>query len=153
MTPEFQKNLPDDLYNSLLDLCKEGDRLLSQRNFDGTVIFYKKALRLIPDPAERWNATAWLYVTLAESFFLNSQFEEAEMMFSKVCAAEPSGKTSPLVHLRLAQSLYKLGKTSDAERELRYALTPYDISEMDDPVYRDLIREQTIRDDSRLPNN
>jgi tetratricopeptide (TPR) repeat protein len=147
------KEIQTALYQTIRNLCDEGDASFAKNEFDNAINAYSKALTLIPVPLNQWNATVWLYVALAESYFQNSNYQSALENYLKIREIQHPKKSNPLVHLQLALCYYKTGNRVQTEAELNEALVPYGIEELDEPVYWKLIKGVTIRDGSKVPRN
>lgn len=149
---DLDKQLPKEIFDRIISFCTTGDVLFGQDQFDKAISQYEQALSLIPAPKEIWHAYTWLLLAVAETYFLKSDYQRAQNFYLKINENQDPEKIDPLIHLRLAQCHFKLGKISEAERDLKKSTVPYDLSELESPIYWDIIRGISIRDDS-LPFN
>ena len=148
----LDKQLPKETFDKIISYCVAGDLYLEKKQHDQALENYTNALSVIPSPKEIWHAYIWLLWALAETHFLKTDFQNAQSFYQRINETTDPEKIDPLIHLRLAQCHFKLGKINEADRDLKKSLVPYDLSELENPIYWEIIRGVSIRDDS-LPFN
>ena len=131
-----QDSLNESVHVQIRDLCAKGDALVAQRQFEQAFHFYSEALKLVPEPAEDWEATTWILAAIGDLYFLAGHFDKATIAFEDACRC-PGGLGNAFVHLRLGQCHFELGKLDQAADELTraYMGAGRDILEEEDPKY------------------
>lgn len=114
------KRLPADTFEGVRSHAAAGERALSAGDLPGAWREFVDALRLLPEPTERWNAAGWLLVAMGETQFRGARYEKAAGAFqdSMIC---PGTLGNPWVHLRLGQVRFELGEMDRAADELARA--------------------------------
>jgi tetratricopeptide (TPR) repeat protein len=109
--------LPDNIHAELKELCAEGDVLLQKHEFADAYKNYMSALRLVPEPKERYQATTWIMAALGDLYFQAKDFSQAEKVLSDAmhCVGAIG---NPFLHLRLGQAQLELGNEQRAADEL-----------------------------------
>jgi tetratricopeptide (TPR) repeat protein len=118
---ELSMELKGDLYEEILGLCSEGDYLVEESMFDAAIKVYFKALDLLPDPKNNWEASTWIYTAIGDTYFIKRDFEASKNYFFEALNC-PDGSVNPFILLRLGEILYEL-KVFDSAKE--YLLKAY----------------------------
>ena len=128
--------LPDDLHERVQRLCAEGDELARQARFYEAVPLYEQAFQLLPLASEHWEAATWIYVAIADAYFLAGDFESALPSLRAVMFC-PGALDNAFVRLRRGQVFFELGEQYQAQQELAgaYMLAGEDIFAAEDPKY------------------
>lgn len=68
---------------------------------------FKKALELLPEPKDDWEAATWLYVAIGDAFFFLEKYEEAldNLKHARMC---PDGMANSFILMRLGEVYYEL---------------------------------------------
>ncbi len=101
-------------------LCEKGDEFAGSGDYQQAIGNYKKALELIPDPYDEYEASTWVLVAIADAHYLETDFENAIEYLQKSLFC-PGALENPFVHLRLGQSYFELGKLDKGGDELARA--------------------------------
>lgn len=112
--------LNDELYDEITALCSDGDELAENSEFDKAIIKYKKALSLIPEPVEQWEAALWVYAAIGDTYFLKNEYETA-MKFLFNAYNCPDGFSNPFINLRIGECFFELNNADKATEYLLHA--------------------------------
>ncbi len=134
--------LDNKLFDEIKDLCAKGDEQYEEDLLEEAVASYKKALSLLPEPKEKWEAALWIYTALGDAYFNMDELETAEQYLQKAMAC-PDGPLNPYIQLMLGKTLYELGKGEEAQDHLlrAYELDGEEVFEDEDPKYLDCIED------------
>lgn len=110
----MSEELDDMTYNQILRLSNEAEALFEKKAFDQALQLYQKALDLIPNPKQKWEASLWVYTAIGDTYFLKAEFQNALKAFedAKNCA---DGSLNPFINLRLGQCYFELKEVDKAE--------------------------------------
>lgn len=61
--------LEDDIHIQVVALLYKGLELAKQKHFSQSILLYSASLDLIPDPVIEFDAAAWLYTAIGDSWF------------------------------------------------------------------------------------
>jgi len=64
------RELPDDVHESIKRFCAEGDSLAEAARYPDAITRYDQALALLPTPHQDWEAATWIYAALGDTHFL-----------------------------------------------------------------------------------
>jgi tetratricopeptide (TPR) repeat protein len=136
----MNRELPDDLYQEIKNLCSEGDSLADGGHHADAIRHYERALALLPNPHEMWAAATWIYAAIGDSHFLSGQYELARQALTAVMLC-PNALENPFLWLRRAQVYFELGDVSRAKDSLASAcmLAGPEIFRAENPKYSALI--------------
>jgi tetratricopeptide (TPR) repeat protein len=111
-------------------------------DYDRALDALDKALGVLPEPQQQWNAAGWILVAIGECLFRQRRFKNAAMALqdSIIC---PGTLGNPWVHLRLGQARFELGEMDSAADELTRAYMGGDreIFDDEDPKYFQLLQK------------
>lgn len=136
-----RKELPSELHDAIVALCKEGDALAEAGKFKAAIKKYDAAFRLVPEPKEDWSATSWIWVARGDACIGIGNFKDAANLFQSAIVAGELG--NPYVHLRLGECFFELKRMDRAADELAraYQVGGEGAFEGDDPKYLAFVRE------------
>lgn len=133
--------LSDAIYNQIEVYSEQGNDYCDNEEWEKAIMCFDKALELLPEPKEDWEAATWLYVALGDAFFFSEKYEEAlvNLNCARIC---PDGMANPFILLRLGESYYELGEMELAKRYLleAYMIEGTEIFEYEDGKYFDIVR-------------
>ncbi len=113
--------LTDKLYDEITFLCSEGDKLVDNSEFDEALVEYRKALNLLPKPAEQWEAAVWIYTAIGDTYFYKKEYEAAiKFLFNAYNC--PDGFSNPFINLRIGECFFEL---NNSDRATEYLLRAY----------------------------
>ncbi len=112
--------LSDDVHGRVVDLCEKGDRLMEERDLSGAMAAYERALELLPDPKEDWEAATWILTALGDAYFQRREHAKARDTLTRAMRC-PGAIGNPFVHLRLGQAHLELKEIDRAKDELARA--------------------------------
>lgn len=133
--------LSEELDSRITALCTEGDDLADQEDYHLALEKYEAALRLIPEPHTRWEASTWVLAAIGDTYFLIHEFEKARDALQAAMHC-PGAIGNPFIHLRLGEAQFQLGDLARATDELAraYIGAGRDIFEHEDPQYFALVQ-------------
>jgi tetratricopeptide (TPR) repeat protein len=109
--------LPPDISENLDRLSEEGNAMSEEAKYDAAIAKWAEALDLIPEPKSDWEASTWLYASIADSYYQQSMFEDAQAACYDALNAS-GGQSNPFIHYRLGQCKVKLGNISGGVQHL-----------------------------------
>lgn len=106
--------LPDQVYDQITQFSEEGESLFKRGEYLKALLKYKAALALVPDPKRDWQAAAWLFAAIGDSYFQLEKYEQALEAFldARNC---PDGIANPFIHLRAGECYFEQGDLENAE--------------------------------------
>jgi tetratricopeptide (TPR) repeat protein len=130
------RELPDDVHESIKRFCAEGDSLAEAARYREAVARYDQALALLPTPHQDWEAATWIYAALGDTHFLAGDFERARQALTTVMLC-PNALDNPFLWLRRGQVYFELGDMTQAQDSLASAfmLAGQEIFATEDPKY------------------
>jgi len=105
--------LNDEVYAEMKAACSYGDFLVRQGKYEESVEQYDRAWRLLPSPAEQWDAATWILAAKGDALFKARRYVDARQQLALALGC-PDGLGNPFIHLRLGEALYELGEESQA---------------------------------------
>ena len=132
----MNRELPDDVHQSIKRLCAEGDSLAETTHYSDAIIRYEQALALLPTPHQDWEAATWIYAALGDTHFLAGDFQRACQALTAVMLC-PNALDNPFLWLRRGQVYFELEDMKQAQDCLASAfmLAGRAIFETEDPKY------------------
>lgn len=133
--------LPSDIDQEIEKLSSEGDALADEEKYREANEKFIKALEMLPEPLEQWEASTWLLTAIGDMHFLQENYEHAKLALSDAMHC-PEAIGNPFIHLRLGQSQYELGNQTRAADELTraYMSEGKEIFMDDDPKYFEFLK-------------
>jgi len=136
--------LTDEIYNDIVKLTNKGNIFAEKNKFKDALDCFSRALDLIPEPKNDWEASTWIYTALGDVYFIKKEFEIAsDNLFNAYSC--PDGYTNPFILLRLGQSLLEINNVEKAKEYLlrAYMLEGDSIFENEEKKYFNLIKDLT----------
>jgi len=112
--------LEQEIYSQILELCDSGDRYADEEKFDIALSQYYKALDMLPNPKEKWEASTSILTAIGDAYFFMKKYRDALKILQDAMYC-PDAIGNPFIHLRLGQIQYELGNFSKALDELTRA--------------------------------
>jgi tetratricopeptide (TPR) repeat protein len=112
-----EDELPEAVYAQVKALSAEGDAHAESGAHDAALRCYADALRLLPEPWEKWKAATWLLAAIADVHFSAKRFVAVRDAVSDAMHC-PGAIGNPFLHLRLGQACFELGELDRAADEL-----------------------------------
>lgn len=136
--------LNSEIYNRILELCSNGDKMVEKGDFVKAIQCYEKALDLVPSPKNTWDTSTWIYTALGDTYFLINNHKKAIEYFYNAMNC-PDALNNPFILLRLGQSLYNINEKNKAKEYLlrAYMLEGLEIFRGEDDKYLELILADT----------
>lgn len=97
----------DEINANIQEFCNVGDKYSSKRVFTKAIEYYNKALLLVPEPKENYEATTWIYTAIGDSNYLSKNYAEALDNFNAAYKSY-GGVSNPFILLRLGQCYHNL---------------------------------------------
>ena len=137
---EFE--LDDEIYEKIETLSDEGHAFAEEDKYDLALEKFQEALKLVPEPKTEWEASTWLYASIADMYFNKNDFGNAGDAFRNAMNC-PEGNVNPFILLRLGECLFETNDKAGAKEFLlkAYEIESEDIFEEEDPKYFALIKD------------
>ncbi|WKX76184.1 hypothetical protein [Zobellia laminariae] len=131
-------------YNELEILIEQGNDFYESGELKKALEKYESALDIIPSPKTDWEASTWLYTSIADTFFSGGNLEAAKDNYYNALNC-PDGMGNGYIHLSLGQALFELKEIDKAKESFlkAYMLEGNEIFEGEDPKYFELIKSLT----------
>lgn len=113
-------DLPEDIYNEILDESEQGNGLMDQGRFTEALEVFESALSKLPYPIEKWEAFVWLKAAIGDAQFLMCNYKQAEEEFFDAMNG-PDGCSNPFVLLRLGECFYE----QESDKAIEYLCKAY----------------------------
>ncbi len=128
------------LYEKIKEHSDEGERLFYDGRFPEALEEYSKALDLIPEPRQRWEASVWVLAAIGDCYFWLKDFGAALGCFRKLMV-EYEEYGNPFTRLRYGECLYETGNEELAREHLlaAYAMEGKELFEECDKKYLSVI--------------
>lgn len=109
--------LSDEIYEQVEKYSEQGDDYCDAEEWGKAILCFKKALELLPEPKDDWEAATWLYVAIGDAFFFLEKYEEAldNLKHARMC---PDGMANPFILMRLGEVYYELNEIGLAKKHL-----------------------------------
>jgi len=120
MTTSQERELPDDVYAGVQQLCAAGDAAADRSDFQEAIGLYNRALALLPSPPTEWEAATWIYAAIGDVYFYMRDLRAALAAFDSAMRS-PDAIGNPFLHLRRGQILFDMGEEQKAADELTRA--------------------------------
>lgn len=136
-----QRELDDELYERIMALTDSGNAKSDAGRHREALADFERALALIPEPIEDWEASTWTLTALGDCCFLLGDYEGALGHLERALDC-PDIPGSEFLMLRLGQALYETGDEAGAREVLKQAwkLGGKDLFEGEDGKYLTLAR-------------
>jgi len=136
--------LSDEIYKDITNLTNQGNNYIDKNRLSDAIDCFNRALDLIPEPKNDWEASTWIYTALGDVYFIKKEFEIAsDNLFNAYSCHD--GYTNPFILLRLGQSLLEINNVEKAKEYLlrAYMLEGDSIFENEEKKYFNLIKDLT----------
>ena len=124
--------LSESTYRRIAEYCDKGEAMYESGAFHKAISNYEKALDLLPNPKEDWEAATWICTALSDAY---AELDENEESMSYLLMAEksPGGTTNPYIQLQLGIAYYD---RLDLNQARDYLLRAYMLE--GDDIFEDL---------------
>lgn len=116
-SPE-ELELPEDIQEALDEVCDQGNEAMDENDPEEALLFFRQAMELLPEPANKWEAYSWLCAAQGDAFYAMDDFESAHEQFREAYNLTAPEAVNPFVLLRLGQCCRHLGNDTDAAEYL-----------------------------------
>lgn len=115
--------LSEEIRDALEELCDQGSESLDEGDPEEAIMFFQRALALLPPPAEEWEPYGWLQAAIGDAWYILGNITEAEAFFRTAHDFAGPDEVSSFVLLRCGQCARRLGSLDAAAGYLRAAYT------------------------------
>jgi tetratricopeptide (TPR) repeat protein len=112
--------LDDELYEEIMSLCDSGNEKSDEGRHREALADFERALALLPEPVEDWEASTWTLIALGDCCFLLGDYDGALRHLERALDC-PDIPGSEFLILRLGQALYETGDETNAREALERA--------------------------------
>ncbi len=133
---ETIKDILDEDYENIEALSEEGNQLFDEGKYAAAINIWRKALEIIPNPKNLYEASLWLYSSIGDAFFQLKDFKNSSELFYDALNC-PDGYSNPFILLRLGQSLCEINDNKNGKQYLlkAYMLEGKELFENEDTKY------------------
>lgn len=130
------RELSDADYDKIEQLSEEGNQFYEQQKLQQALRKYEAALSIVPDPKVDWEASTWLYTSIADVNFSKGDLEQAKENYYNALNC-PDGISNGYIQLSMGQTLYELEEFDKSKEFLlrAYMIEGEDIFEDEEPKY------------------
>lgn len=138
---EQDQQLDEHIHSQITELSVEGNALADRGSYLEARAKFAQAIKLLPEPQQRWEAATWLWTAIGDMYFLLGDAEKTMQCFVNAVHC-PGGLGNPFIHLRLGQACFDLGNLDKAADELTRAYMEggMDIFMQDDSKYLEFLQ-------------
>lgn len=131
-SPE-ELELPEDIQEALDEVCEQGNEAMDEDDPQEALLFFRQAVDLLPEPADKWEAYGWLCTAQGDAHYAMEDFESAFEQFQEAYNLSAPEEVNPFILLRLGQCYRRLGNDKNAAEYLlrAYMLEGEEIFEED----------------------
>ena len=135
------ERLEYNIHTKIEKLCEAGDRFVQNGYFSFALKNYWAAYDLLPEPKEKWVAGTWILAAIADTNFLNKDYQAGADNISAAMHF-PNAIGNPFLHLRLGQCYFELGEFEKSRKELirAYDFEGEELFSNEDPKYLESIQ-------------
>ncbi|HEX2059529.1 MAG TPA: tetratricopeptide repeat protein [Thermoanaerobaculia bacterium] len=133
--------LPDELYERITALTSAANEKFEAGEYGEALADYTRALALIPEPLEDWEASTWTLTAIGDCLFLMGDFAAAHPYLERALGC-PDIAGSEFLILRVGQVRFEIGDHEGARGALSDAwrLGGRALFEGEDPKYRKFLK-------------
>lgn len=118
---EEQLELTEEQQELLEKYCEEGNAEMDKENYSGAIDAFNKALDVLPQPKDDWEATAWISASIGDAYFSEQKYKEALDHLHRAYQIYGAEDPSAFVLLRMGQSYLELKEEKHATDYLHHA--------------------------------
>ncbi|SHE60205.1 tetratricopeptide repeat protein [Pedobacter caeni] len=118
---EEQLELTEEQQELLDKYCEEGNEEMDKENFSAAIAAFNKALDVLPQPKDDWEATAWISASIGDAYFSEKKYKEALDHLHRAYQIYGSEEPNAFVLLRMGQSYLELNEEKHATDYLHHA--------------------------------
>ncbi|WP_060478009.1 MULTISPECIES: tetratricopeptide repeat protein [Pseudomonas] len=142
-------NLPEKILAKINSHAEKGNNFIDNEQYDSAIAEWSKALDILPEPKNDWEAYAWLSASIGDALYHKKAYRLAAISFLNSLNA-PGGTENPFVHYRLGQCYILLeDESSGVEALLKaYMLDGEEIflEESDGITFLNILRDKDLVD-------
>lgn len=116
------KDLEPELKEKVVLLCEKGMEQAEIERYEASNRTFSKVYALLPEPKPEWKAYTWLVASIADNHFELKEYDKAMPYFNEAVELDEAYKVNAFVQMRVGQCLLELGKSVEAEAQLKLAL-------------------------------
>lgn len=113
----IKHKLEENIYKQIVLLSNQGNALFNGEKYTEAILKFEKALSLVSEPKNVYEATTWLLTSIGDSYFFMEDYNNAIRIFYDALNTS-FGLEKGFIYLRLGQSLYELDLFQDAKKNL-----------------------------------
>ena len=139
------EELSDKQQEWINNYAQKGNDEIENGNFEHAVGWFNKAMEVIPEPKDKWEATGWLSASIGDACYYLGTYEEGIQSLLQAVKIYGPEDANPFVLLRLGQCYFHLGEDEKAKEHLfqAYMLEGRDMFE-DEPLYFDFLKSKMV---------
>lgn len=131
-------------------LVKKAENAMDRDEWLSAIKYYNKILDLLPEPKEEWAAYEWTVVSIADSYYIVGDYDDAEIYFEKII----KNTFNPFIYLRYGQVKYYKNDMDEAKNYLVKAYTEAgkQIFDQEDSIFLEIALENKDNIDYQFIN-
>ena len=108
------KKITEEMSELLDSLSEQGNEEMENKNYSKAIEYFNQALKILPEPKEDWEASAWLYTSIGDANFCMEKYEIALDNFQNAYKVFGTENLNPFVLLRIGQCYFHLQDKKNA---------------------------------------
>lgn len=122
--------------------AKKADNAMNKNQYMEAIKYYNQIIDVLPEPKCVWEAYEWAVVSIADTYFIMQDYENAYTFFNLII----SNANNPFVNLRFGQTQYYRNHMEEAKKYLMkaYQSGGKDTFESEDHLFFDFINVSQI---------
>lgn len=143
LNPPQQLELTREQLEKINNYAQIGNEEIDNQNYEHAIGWFSKALEVIPDPKENWEATGWLSASIGDAYFSLEAYKDGLENLHRAHGIYGPDDSNPFVLLRLGQCYFHAGDEEQAEKYLyeAYLLEGDEMFE-DEPLYFNFLKSK-----------
>ncbi len=128
-------------YSLIEQISEKGNSYYEEHKFGSALNKYNEALVLVPSPKESYEASTWLYTSIADCYYSLDNLDDAKENYYNALNC-PNGLANGYINLSLGITLFELEESEKSQEFLlrAYMLEGEEIFEDEDEKYFNSIR-------------
>ncbi|QNK64891.1 tetratricopeptide repeat protein [Pedobacter sp. PAMC26386] len=117
--PSQQEELTDEQQDLMEEYCDQGNLEMDAENFSKAAEWFQKALDVLPEPKEDWEAAGWVSASCGDAYFSAGKYKKALahlLVAHDIYSSEE--EINPFVLLRLGETYFELDDKENATLHL-----------------------------------
>eukprot|EP01133_Synstelium_polycarpum_P002719 gene2719-3138_t len=139
------EELTSEQQKEINQYAQKGNDEMDNANYVHAIDWFSKALEIVPEPKDKWEATGWLTASIGDAYFSLMDYEEGAGNLQRSYQIYGPEEANPFILLRLGQCYFHLGNEQKAKEYLlaAYMLEGKELFE-DEQLYFDFLQSKVL---------